>query len=195
MDWFVAVLLLNYVPARAHAGMQQTDVTKPLFDRALPPGLPRPDVAFREPGIGQSYFQFYAGDGLMTTPFVAHLYHVGLPFQSWSILQLGRTGPRLDVGTYREGLRVTLPRWVPTLLSPGHGAFFLPLRATPIEVALNTLFYAALITLVMEGSTALRRRRRSLRSLCARCKYPIRDLATCPECGALVPIAHAQTPT
>lgn len=185
-NWLVALAILSYGPAYAQPGMALTDPSNPVFDDALPPGLPRPDVAFIQPGIGQTYWQFYAGDGLTTSPFIAHMSHVGAPMRSWSILHLARKGPPIHIGAYREGVLVDLPRWAPGPLRPGIGSLWLPLRPLPVGLLLNTLFYAAFLALVMGAIAALRTRHRARRSLCTRCKYPVRDLTTCPECGTAV---------
>ncbi len=192
-NWLVAVVILSYGPASAQPGMALTDPLNPVFHDALPPGLPRPDVAFIEPGIGQTYWQFYAGDGLTTSPFIAHMSHAGAPMRSWSILQLARKGPPIPIGAYREGVLVDLPRWVPGPLRPGIGSLRLPLRPLPLGLLINTLFYAALFAFVMEAFAAFRTRRRARRSLCTRCKYPVRGLITCPECGTAVPTGSPNT--
>lgn len=193
LNWLIAVVILSYVPAHAQPGMAHMDPSNPVFDDALPPGLPRPEVAFIEPGIGQTYWQFYAGDGLTTSPFVAHMSHVGAPMRSWSILYLARKGPPIHIGAYREGVLVDLPRWVPGPFRPGIGSLWLPLRPLPIGLFVNTLVYAATLALLPEAIAALRRRHRARRSLCTRCKYPVRDLTTCPECGTLVPARSPNT--
>ena len=50
----------------------------------------------------------------------------------------------------------------------------------------NTLFYAAIMWLLILGAFALRRHLRRKRGLCVNCGYDLRhaDHAACPECGA-----------
>ncbi len=64
------------------------------------------------------------------------------------------------------------------------GRSFLPLRPTWPGFALNTLFYAALLWLLIPGPFALRRFLRVRRGLCPKCAYPMGESAVCSECGA-----------
>jgi hypothetical protein len=52
--------------------------------------------------------------------------------------------------------------------------------------AVNTIFYAAILWLLLAAPFALRRRLRKQRGLCPACAYPIGESATCTECGARV---------
>jgi hypothetical protein len=54
--------------------------------------------------------------------------------------------------------------------------------------ALNTLFYAAILWLLIRGSFVLRRSSRVRRGLCGACGYDLRGAShsACPECGANV---------
>ncbi len=51
----------------------------------------------------------------------------------------------------------------------------------------NTLFYAAIMWLLILGAFALRRVSRRKRGLCVACGYDLRhaDHEACPECGAV----------
>ncbi len=49
--------------------------------------------------------------------------------------------------------------------------------------AINTLFYAAILWLLIAALFALRRRRRIKRGLCPACAYPIGESDICTECG------------
>ena len=48
---------------------------------------------------------------------------------------------------------------------------------------INTLFYAALLWLLIPGPFALRRFLRLRRGLCPKCAYPMGESAVCSECG------------
>jgi hypothetical protein len=51
--------------------------------------------------------------------------------------------------------------------------------------AINTLFYAAILWLLVAAPFALRRRWRIRRGLCPTCAYPIGSSDHCTECSAL----------
>ncbi len=52
---------------------------------------------------------------------------------------------------------------------------------------INTLFYAAILWLVIPGPFALRRFLRLKRGLCPKCAYPMGESAVCSECGRELP--------
>ncbi len=64
-------------------------------------------------------------------------------------------------------------------------ACILPLRPIWPDFAINTLFYAAILWLVIPGPFALRRFARRRRGLCVACGYDLRhaDHNACPDCG------------
>jgi hypothetical protein len=49
--------------------------------------------------------------------------------------------------------------------------------------AINTLFYAAIVWLLLAVPGTVRRWRRIKRGLCPACAYPVGDSAVCTECG------------
>ena len=53
--------------------------------------------------------------------------------------------------------------------------------------AINTVFYATLLWLLMYGLSALRRFVRVRRGLCPKCAYPMGESAVCTECGGALP--------
>ena len=102
----------------------------------------------------------------------------------------------------------------PTLLSPrvdggisfGQSADSYPpwpfgfhtLRAIPIRpvfpgFAVNTLFYAAVLWLLIPGPFVLRRFIRVKRGRCPACAYPIGQSDACSECGKPLPGRMAVT--
>ena len=62
------------------------------------------------------------------------------------------------------------------------------LRPTWPAFAINTIFYAALLGLLIYGP-ALRRFLRVRRGLCPKCAYPMGESAVCSECGQALPRA------
>lgn len=77
--------------------------------------------------------------------------------------------------------------------SPFGYSVSLPLRPIPVPFILNSVIYAVLLYLPWTLMRTMKRRARISRSLCTRCKYPVRDLTTCPECGTLVPARSPNT--
>ncbi len=63
----------------------------------------------------------------------------------------------------------------------------LPLRPTWPGFGINTLFYAAILWLLIPGPFALRRLIRSRRGLCPSWAYPMGGAAVCTECGKALP--------
>ena len=59
----------------------------------------------------------------------------------------------------------------------------LPLRPIWSGFAVNTVFYAAILWLLIPGPFALRRFIRVKRGLCPKCAYPMGESAVCSECG------------
>ena len=53
--------------------------------------------------------------------------------------------------------------------------------------AVNTLFYAAILWLLISVPFVLRRFIRVRRSLCPACAYPMGESAVCSECGRGLP--------
>ncbi len=69
----------------------------------------------------------------------------------------------------------------------------LPLRPLPLGFAINTIFYATLLWLLIPGPFVLRRFLRVRRGLCPTCAYPMGASSVCTECGCGLP-KRATTP-
>ena len=61
--------------------------------------------------------------------------------------------------------------------------FAYPLRPIVPGFLLNTLFYAAVLWLLIPGPFTLRRFIRVKRGLCPKCAYPVGESDACSECG------------
>ncbi len=70
----------------------------------------------------------------------------------------------------------------------------LPLRPIWRGFAINTIFYAALLWLLIPGPFVLRRHIRIRRGLCPACAYPMGESAVCSECGSEIP-GRREVPT
>ncbi len=106
----------------------------------------------------------------------------------WCELEV-RPGTKLQVTHIRGGKEISLP---PHNLHvhPLLRGIALPLLAIWPGFALNTLFYAAILWLLLiPGPFALRRFLRLRRGLCPKCAYPIGDSFVCTECGCELPQA------
>ncbi len=77
---------------------------------------------------------------------------------------------------------------MPSLTIP-RAVRFLRLNLRPIipGFAVNTLFYAAILWLLIAGPFALRRFLRVRRGRCPKCAYPAGESSVCSECGKALP--------
>jgi hypothetical protein len=107
----------------------------------------------------------------------------GLPFRSlWAeprgVILNNRIWHQIDsVGGYIE-----------TSLTSWEGFHrVLPLRPIWPGFTFNTIFYAAVLWLVILGPFVLRRFLRVKRDLCPWCAYPVGESAACTECGRPLP--------
>ncbi len=92
----------------------------------------------------------------------------------------------------RLGQRGWTPKYalrVPEMkgMFPNGAGDTLPLRPLWPGFALNTLFYATFLWLMIPGPFALRRFIRVRRGLCPKCAYPMGESAVCSECGREMP--------
>jgi hypothetical protein len=70
---------------------------------------------------------------------------------------------------------------------PGGVPKSLPLRPLWPGFAINTMFYAAILWLLIFAPFTLRRWRRMRRGLCAACAYPVGSSSVCTESGKPFP--------
>ena len=79
---------------------------------------------------------------------------------------------------------------LPTRARPyllGTTGYALPFRPIWTAFAINTLFYATLLWLLIAGPFAVRRFLRVKRGLCPKCAYPMGESSVCTECGKPLP--------
>ncbi len=91
-------------------------------------------------------------------------------------------------GPIEGGLELGLEPW--SAPSPGGGGLWpkaLPLRPIWPGFVINTIFYAAILWLLIPGPFVLRRFVRVRRGLCPRCAYPIGESSVCTECATPLP--------
>ncbi len=86
--------------------------------------------------------------------------------------------------SWRDGLKVPAA-W--SWLSRRGRMCFLPTEPIWPSFAINTLFYASTLWLLIPGPFVLRRFLRLRRGLCPKCAYPMGESSVCTECGGLLP--------
>jgi hypothetical protein len=101
------------------------------------------------------------------------VFRLGMPAASMSYDQL------VEDGSYSWRCAVPVPVAISGLGHLNH----LPIRPIWPGFAINTLFYAAILWLLLALPGALRRWRRIKRGLCPACAYPVGASALCTECG------------
>ncbi len=110
-----------------------------------------------------------------------------LNFRAWPSRPRTSEESEEYVGAWLVPLRQVGP---PGLLQ---GRSFLPLRPIWPGFAVNTLFYATILWLLLLGPFVLRRFLRLRRGLCPRCAYQMGESAVCSECGVELPSRPAAT--
>ena len=106
--------------------------------------------------------------------------------RGWPMIALWNEGEVDEHGEYKyQGAIVThIPIYTGPMML---GYRTLPLRPFWPSFAVNTIFYAAVLWLLIPGPFALRRLIRQRRGLCPKCAYPMGESAVCTECGAELP--------
>jgi len=85
---------------------------------------------------------------------------------------------------------VAIPDWIPgTQFS--RMTRYLPTRVLWPGFAVNTIFYASILWLLLAGPCALRRRLRARHGQCQNCGYPIGVSPVCTECGEAISASSA----
>ena len=113
----------------------------------------------------------------------------GLPMLALWCETTRRGAGRIRGGFDTGSLPLNHWRWLKRI--PG-GSFLanprvLPLRPLWPGFAVNTLFYAVVLWLLIPGPFVLRRLIRRRRGLCPACAYPMGESAVCSECGKRIP--------
>jgi len=91
-------------------------------------------------------------------------------------------------GVYRSSIRSTAPHNVWIIGRPESGEDWHPLPLIPTfpGFAINTLYYAVILWLLLALAFLLRRHQRKRRNLCPHCAYPQGTSTICTECGHAV---------
>ena len=155
------------------------------------------DPIFQIMVIPQDYdylrIQRASGFGIVKTEVLAAFFGGGIPVlwalpthyaAGWPLCCLH--GARLPRDQFVSAMAA--PEW----LHPRRDFFdarALPLRPIWPGFAINTIFYATILWLLIPGPFVLRRYIRRKRGLCVACGYDLRHAEhdACPECGAAIP--------
>lgn len=149
------------------------------------------------------HFKEYDAQGsLKDTGDEWYYYYSVVEATGWPLLAL-RGGLRTPApGRYfydSTGVRVELSEvrcWIIPVHLPAQRARldeykWLPLCPLWPGFAVNTVFYATILWLMLAAPFALRRRLRARRGQCQQCGYPIGVSPVCTECGAALPASAA----
>ncbi len=144
------------------------------WPRGTPQGRPGPNWAVRYVGLGWTLdvFEYFPDGSGSPAEHDAALFRAGWPALTWHSMD------------WTDGPTKTLRRsagWDVGLYTGEYPE--LPLRPIWPGFAINTLFYATLLWLLIPGPFALRRFIRRKRGQCPACGYPAGESAICSECG------------
>ncbi len=148
------------------------------WPRPVAESWPSPDVWERGSGFGVDFDYLAAVHKIMDDNYYIYriaIYDRGWPDRSLRAEWKGVLTSTVNVGEWRGALNLPWRR-------PGNE---LPLPLKPLwpGFAVNTIFYATLLWLLIPGPFALRRFLRVRRGLCPKCAYPIGESTVCSECG------------
>ncbi len=107
-------------------------------------------------------------------------HHVQVLMTGWPCLALEGHWGLVHGRPKASGLLIT--RW-----GRRHTVVTCPLRPLWPGFAIDTIFYAAILWLLIPGPFVLRRFLRVRRGLCPKCAYPMGESAVCTECGRSLP--------
>ena len=109
----------------------------------------------------------------------------------WPVVSMWR-----DYGGGVDGYMYELLHGLPVAFLPPDGGFPRAVPLSPIwpGFIINTLFYAAVLWLLIPGPFVLRRFIRMKRGRCVKCGYPMGGSGVCSECGAALPSPKVVTP-
>ncbi len=162
-------------------------IEQPDWPRDVPPHWPQPRVRLHMRWLGFDQVQFIAFERTDEPPrvhFSICIEDAGWPCRS--LTSEAWSGLRSDV------LLPEQSRWLTGIpVATRRSPYVVDWRRLPIRprwgFAVNTVFYAAVLWLLILGPFALRRFIRVRRGLCPACAYPRGESDLCSECGKALP--------
>ena len=200
VTYVVSFLALSATPAMDSSMKPLAAMPREVLD-VTPAELTPPVYIYRSRSLVKTYWQFSPREEADSSVYyVGHLKHIGFPFRAASVLGIGapRTSAvrpstsRIQRGLPFEG--TALRAWdaiFPYRVNITYDNTCLPLRLLPLGFIADTAIYASFLLGLMRLLRRIRDRRRVRRGLCTKCKYTVRGIATCPECGTPVASTHS----
>jgi hypothetical protein len=94
-----------------------------------------------------------------------------------------------DLSRLRGGVRIRfLEPWTDPASPAMRHSRMIPLRPRPLGFVINSLFYAAILAMLVPGVQWTMRRIRIRRGRCPKCGYPAGSSDVCTECGNELPL-------
>jgi len=170
-----------------------------VWPREVPEHWPAPHITLqvRRFGFAMSHVlgrtnSFEENGAISKTDlYLIDLFRVGWPLQTlrwetWAESTISRNSQTVNRFAGHPAFTGWLTGLEPPSFVTGTNGLWkrLPIRPTSVlAFAANTIFYAALLWLLIPGPFALRRFARVRRGLCPACAYPCGESAVCSECG------------
>jgi hypothetical protein len=172
-----------------HEGPQE------VFGRMAPGTRISSTTTIKLPGFGCDFesasgMTGVAGSDMFTGILSTFSCRAGWPLRS--MIGIERSGGRRHEFSTLVQPPVTLNALPSVSGSGGTIARGVPIAPIWLGFSVNSTMYAALVMAAFPVDRAIRRRSRRRAGLCVCCRYPIRDLPACPECGVHLSGSAAQ---
>ncbi len=196
--WGCAMLVEKQRRPNLHSDLSDEEVVALWDDR-------RPAVYYHNPvyidewsggGLRCVTLHSFSGSSPVKWPSSKHLFVCGrtVTYAGWPIHSLwGSTWFRTDAPATRDEI-VEYHHHAAMLVGSNHTLTSLMMDQSLVPFAplwpgfaLNSVFYATFLWLLVPGPFALRRFIRRKRGQCPACGYPVGDSAVCSECGKELP--------
>ncbi len=166
----------------AHEGPQE------VFGRMAPGTRVSSTATMKLPGFGCDFESVSGMTGLAGSDMFTGIPNTISCRAGWPLRSM--FGIERSSGMRREFSTLVQPPITLNVLPSASGGGGTIARGVPIipiglGSTVNSVMYAALVMAAFSVDRAIRRRSRRRRRLCISCRYAIRDLPACPECGTV----------